>query len=520
MNSPPANEWKDMFDKAESFEEAPRHHEVIDMLQRPGWSADFKINDTDKGEKMLKSFKLLRMKGTYSEGFWRREETVIYNPVLSTWCRKDTPNTPALTTSGKAISPDSITNVRELLPKGFINILGEVEFTRMKLKDTNSRKRGKISTDQLGEGDGLLAFIAHRVSLDKKEEQRKKTQRKEAVQIRKGVQLLDDESSDEEEDGTYRDSALPSAPSARKPGGGATSLNATSGTNDSQQQQVKASLQQTQRLEEKRKKLATQGLGELAEVDDDGDDDIQNIIDLGDDAGGILTSSDIAKFIKQYITRSIVTAARKRTAVVCCTDTSGIMRALARGIHTAGAIRSHEMNGLAMTGKVPVLDYRAQNMINSDNDERCQTAIPRSEWFTHHVTVQSNTLTSTRIRDDAIIRLFDAAALLKPKTPRFPIPRQPSRVVGVVIGGSPEQLKFNLIQYAERKWPLLIIEGSGGYADIICSIIKKIEANSGGTASLDDYSNFLSNTDAATSQIISSGVCRIVPKGMCFIKRF
>eukprot|EP01060_Flectonema_neradi_P028821 TRINITY_DN3883_c0_g1_i1.p1 TRINITY_DN3883_c0_g1~~TRINITY_DN3883_c0_g1_i1.p1 ORF type:complete len:2053 (+),score=501.65 TRINITY_DN3883_c0_g1_i1:165-6323(+) len=516
------NEWREMFEEAGCDEEEPLRHEVVEMTQRPGWNSVFPINDTDKGEKMLKEFKLLRMKGKYKEGYWGREERMMFNPIFSAWCREDSPNHPAVTSSNKPISDESITNTREVLPFGFINILGEVEFSRMKLKDANSRKRGKIASNELDEGDGLSAFIAHRVATDKKEQQQKKAQRKEAVQNRKATQPLLDDDSDDEEEEEASSHTTKKATIRKSAGGGTAALNSTSGTGGSQHQRLKASLQQTQKLEEKKKKLAAQGLAELAEADDDDDDDIQNIIDLGDDAGAILTSSDIAKFIKQYITRSIVTAARKRGAVITCTDTGGIMRALARGVQSAGVIKSHEMNGLAMTGRIPVLDYRGVEPIEerrasigrpSLKDEKNGT-VPRSEWFTHHVTVNTDDMISTRTFDDIIMKLLDAAASQNKETLPGTLPRQPSRVVGVVIGGTPEQLKFNLVQYAERKWPLLIVEGSGGYADTICGIIRKIESSSTGAASVDDYSSYLSNTDAATSQIISSGVCKIVPKGM------
>ena len=57
-------------------------------------------------------------------------------------------------------------------------------------------------------------------------------------------------------------------------------------------------------------------------------------------------------------------------------------------------------------------------------------------------------------------------------------------------------------------WPILLIHGSGGYADLLCSWLEHLVKVDGMDRRLP-----LAQVDSMTAEIIDSGVCQIIPKG-------
>ena len=131
-------------------------------------------------------------------------------------------------------------------------------------------------------------------------------------------------------------------------------------------------------------------------------------------------------------------------------------------------------------------------------------------------------------------------------------PRSHVPVVTVLVGGDLYE-KFNIAKHIHRRWALIVVEGSGGFADLLCGIIDKVQhivlknmakeiakekqeagltqeetaqeaqpsgaSNSGNrkvtcAAGLDDFRVFLSGIDALTAEIIINGQVDIVRKGV------
>ena len=89
--------------------------------------------------------------------------------------------------------------------------------------------------------------------------------------------------------------------------------------------------------------------------------------------------------------------------------------------------------------------------------------------------------------------------------------RDPVPVVLVVFGGD-ETTKKECHFAVARGWPLLIMEGSGGFADIICKTIRKVNALSP-EAGADEFRLLLGGVDAVTSEIINNGTYQIIQPG-------
>ena len=117
-------------------------------------------------------------------------------------------------------------------------------------------------------------------------------------------------------------------------------------------------------------------------------------------------------------------------------------------------------------------------------------------------------------------------------------------VVTVFAGGDLHD-KFVLAKHVHKRWPIVVIEGTGGYADHLCQIIDKVHcivlksvvrgldqaaldrpntrpANDGGkqdktrkvlAAGLDDYRVFLSSIDSVTAEILINGHIDIARRG-------
>ena len=119
---------------------------------------------------------------------------------------------------------------------------------------------------------------------------------------------------------------------------------------------------------------------------------------------------------------------------------------------------------------------------------------------------------------------------------RNPPRRHNLPVISVLFGGTHIE-KFHLISHVQKRWPIIVIEGSGGYADVLCSIINKVrqivkvsnvvstkagaeggpdkdKAQKGqvNQAGLDEYRKFLSGIDSTTAEILVNGHVELIKK--------
>ena len=154
----------------------------------------------------------------------------------------------------------------------------------------------------------------------------------------------------------------------------------------------------------------------------------------------------------------------------------------------------------------------------------CPIAREPSQCELHAYTIDILSVLSKGFHPDT-----DKNKWMKTAPPR----RQGVPVVSVLFGGSHFE-KFRLIRHVQKRWPLLVVEGSGGYADVLCSIIGKVrdivhadfEAKGGravggqgdkaagpSQAGLDEYRKFLSGIDSTTAEIIINGHVQLIAKG-------
>ena len=105
----------------------------------------------------------------------------------------------------------------------------------------------------------------------------------------------------------------------------------------------------------------------------------------------------------------------------------------------------------------------------------------------------------------------DQTRLVKAPPPR----RSGIPVVTILIGGGQTQ-KYSIIQHIHKRWPILTVEGSGGYADALSKTILKVKQivreRDRGEAGLDDYRQFLSGIDSMTADIIVNGHVEVIRK--------
>ena len=82
----------------------------------------------------------------------------------------------------------------------------------------------------------------------------------------------------------------------------------------------------------------------------------------------------------------------------------------------------------------------------------------------------------------------------------------------ILVGGDPSKSVLECMQAVEEDRPVLVFEGSGGYADLICNMIRRVEEVVK-SPSIDDYRNCLGAVSPRTSSVVSSGCVTIVRQG-------
>eukprot|EP01059_Diplonema_ambulator_P035255 TRINITY_DN8227_c0_g1_i1.p1 TRINITY_DN8227_c0_g1~~TRINITY_DN8227_c0_g1_i1.p1 ORF type:complete len:2019 (+),score=741.12 TRINITY_DN8227_c0_g1_i1:232-6057(+) len=425
----------------------------------------------------------IQQTGTIKSGLCGHE-TVYYN--------HRTPDTPWYSAATQEpLHPTAtplITNRVDKGPAGIIRVIGNVDFKRMMLKDANNKKRGKLVEEQADLGGKLHTFLKHRYRVEKSAKRGRR--RPEG----------DSSSEDDEEELQRKNAKFDKLAMEEKAAGSA------------------------EEKKRKAKELERHGLTGVSGADEE--DNLQNIIDANDEDGSLLTTGDLAKFIKQYLTRSVVTAAKSKGAIIINTDSGDIKTALARGVQASGETRDLGDDSQYYipvdTGKVPVLNIQKyEEGLGIHHEAFLRTGGGDvARCFSHNLFLRNRSMSPTpdgyectsKDITEAVLRILEAGNKGGLGT-HYP-QRAPARVVGILVGGDVKSAKFDILPFVQNKWPLLIIEGSGGYADELASLIRKIEQRSGGTASKDDYQSYLSNVESSTAQIIYEGEWKLVRKGL------
>eukprot|EP00756_Hemistasia_phaeocysticola_P025293 Hpha_TRINITY_DN15997_c9_g1::TRINITY_DN15997_c9_g1_i2::g.70302::m.70302 len=294
--------------------------------------------------------------------------------------------------------------------------------------------------------------------------------------------------------------------------------------------------------------LQQQGFVDAA---DDLMEDGKNLVEAEAD-GDLLTTDDVVRFVRQYLQRSIPSKAIECDAIVLTSGAGDISTNLAKGVKAVqdGGSGSRitvvgihpwdkrlEDTGETETQLGTALQREgAQQAVNvKDLEREVYTEAMLNPAFSHHVLVQAapvvgspetkfSTPTGKEFLDATIaivgelskgFNVGDKARNEKVGQEGIPLPppRMPLRVTTVLIGGNKETTKFDLIHSVRKRWPILILEGTGGYADLLCDKIKSVELTSDGIPTADDFKSILASTDALTAEIIIEGELHVISKG-------
>eukprot|EP01012_Entosiphon_sulcatum_P041426 TRINITY_DN55272_c0_g1_i1.p1 TRINITY_DN55272_c0_g1~~TRINITY_DN55272_c0_g1_i1.p1 ORF type:complete len:1898 (+),score=398.70 TRINITY_DN55272_c0_g1_i1:66-5759(+) len=256
------------------------------------------------------------------------------------------------------------------------------------------------------------------------------------------------------------------------------------------------------------------------------------LVDALEDDPEFIADKELASFLKQFLKRSIPRAAKKLGAVVITEDYEDLGRRLAEGMMKP--TDGNQAGAAALVGVFP-LHKPIANHDQDDYNQRSLLSVPSQrdlpEGFTHCVEVTKAENRSEPASDAAVGVLVQGLALElahgfipevhKLKSARTKSVhkqagnREPPRrtvvpAVTIVYGGD-DTRKFEVIQSVRHSWPILVVEGSGGFADLLASTINRMEKES--TGNIDDYRKFLGKEDATIAEIINSGCCRVVKKG-------
>jgi hypothetical protein len=99
------------------------------------------------------------------------------------------------------------------------------------------------------------------------------------------------------------------------------------------------------------------------------------------------------------------------------------------------------------------------------------------------------------------------------RTWRQPPQRGSSAVCVIVAGGDPQTTKHYLAQCIARRYSIIVLEGSGGYADVLAQIRHKI-ATAFEKAGTDEMRKFTTAVDSLTAEILTTtDLIRFIPRG-------
>uniref|UniRef100_A0A7S1I802 SMODS and SLOG-associating 2TM effector domain-containing protein n=1 Tax=Eutreptiella gymnastica TaxID=73025 RepID=A0A7S1I802_9EUGL len=231
------------------------------------------------------------------------------------------------------------------------------------------------------------------------------------------------------------------------------------------------------------------------------------------------TGQEQQNLLRRYITRSLVTSAHRTGALIINSASGEAAQLLSKGIR---GIVQVQLQGAAC-------DDQAQRLLLLGiHPYRSNRQVQRDPHFTHHLMLydsraklrtRPNSTTPSTSR--AQVTAYTQALIQDLTTHRLPtepgdLPQRTPihSVVTVLVGGSRKVVKFELLHSVNRGWPILILEGSGGYADILAKTVKRVRSlGSDGVVSKDDFRQCLGTVDALTAEILNQGHYLIIDEG-------
>lgn len=92
------------------------------------------------------------------------------------------------------------------------------------------------------------------------------------------------------------------------------------------------------------------------------------------------------------------------------------------------------------------------------------------------------------------------------------VPRKRTSIAYVLVGGDEALCSAELLHAVQRKWPIFILEGSKGYADHLCSLLRRIE-NMHPNSGIDEIRASTASAAPEVAEILTQGDITIVSPG-------
>eukprot|EP01065_Artemidia_motanka_P025993 TRINITY_DN3092_c1_g1_i1.p1 TRINITY_DN3092_c1_g1~~TRINITY_DN3092_c1_g1_i1.p1 ORF type:complete len:2151 (+),score=624.71 TRINITY_DN3092_c1_g1_i1:812-6454(+) len=261
--------------------------------------------------------------------------------------------------------------------------------------------------------------------------------------------------------------------------------------------------------------------------------------------------NQVSRFLRQYLQRSVPNAAGQIGAVVVCNEGLSLQALRDQQIKAGDMARAlnkgffglNEQKGKKNKGKpaaAPKGAYVARTCatepgllgVHSLPDSKLEGETQAKVWwenvgqvcselnhFTQHLFLwggsgpanRQNVLDYTNRLVDTLAKGNTRNNVLDPSIDQAP-ERAGAQVCTILIGGDPGTSQLELMRNVANKWPILVVEGSFGYADDLAKHIHSVE-DLVGAPSMDDFRRFLGKADPNTRAIITSGLVTLVPKG-------
>ena len=283
----------------------------------------------------------------------------------------------------------------------------------------------------------------------------------------------------------------------------------------------------------------------------DTDENVEGITALGDPSPQYLSAREMLHYMQHYIVRGVVAASVSSGASIIYSGTDDIATLLGRGYATLvdpyasscshGARVLPKLVGVNAAADEDFLDLNFSHhlMLRTDGSHKfrddsfgilhCANCDYTGSGGTEYCAKHPQYAYYCRTRDIATARvnrpllqeiLAYKHAMLVALNRGFsadlvngggaPPNRDAVPVAVVVIGGTEEVCEIELHNAVMHRWPILVVEGSGGYADRIITVMAQVERLlPQGT----DARTLLSVADATIAEIISSGNVTVVSKG-------
>eukprot|EP01061_Rhynchopus_euleeides_P046855 TRINITY_DN909_c0_g5_i1.p1 TRINITY_DN909_c0_g5~~TRINITY_DN909_c0_g5_i1.p1 ORF type:complete len:1925 (+),score=515.08 TRINITY_DN909_c0_g5_i1:120-5894(+) len=253
--------------------------------------------------------------------------------------------------------------------------------------------------------------------------------------------------------------------------------------------------------------------------------------EAGDEDNSFMSDLEVSKHIRQYLSRALPALVTQSGFMVLHSGVGAVAHQLSKGMAVYEALDPDDD------------DDEDDDEIEQNHKQHpgaCVCVVPTSQrhsvkqHFTHCVLLRRDTdLTRGRITNHEVIsfinRLVESLSEglssnedkqgkkgsrntggMKKPPPRSPVP-----CCALLIGGDPTFAPMELMQSVTRRDPVIVVQGSKGYADMLCDIIDAVQ-DYNPNAGRDDFQKFLNTADALTEQIIMTyvtGKLIVIKKG-------